>query len=886
MAEQIDAERRRLEAIRAGTENWRGWGPFVSERQWGTVREDYSANGDAWNYLPHDEARSRAYRWGEDGIAGFCDDRQLLCLSLALWNGRDSILKERLFGLNNGQGNHGEDVKEHYYYLDAVPSHAYGKMLYKYPQAAYPYQRLIDENARNGLNAREFELLDTGIFDEDRYFDVEVEYAKASPSDILMRVVVSNRGPDTASIHILPQASFRNIWSWSEEAAKPHMSEVRPGEVIGDHETLGGFALIFEAPDRLAFCDNDTNAFKLFGAQREANEYFKDGVNDFIVAGDESAINPDSRGTKAAGVYRREIPAGGAATVRVRLTLGAGRAGDFQDFDNMLEQRRKEADAFYAVVQAKVVDADLRRIQRQALAGMLWSKQFYHFDVEEWLTGDPRQPPPPKERLTGRNSGWRHLNAADIISVPDKWEYPWFAAWDLAYHSVAYSLVDPDLAKRQLLVLCRSWMMRPSGELPAYEWAFGDVNPPVQAWAALRVYENDRRWSGGAADTNFLERIFQKLMLNFTWWVNRKDAKGLNVFEGGFLGLDNIGVFNRSAPLPTGGHLQQSDGTAWMAMYCLNMLQIAIELGQYDVVYEDMATMYFEHFLLIARAMNGREGGVFGLWDETDDFYYDRLCMPDGSSFPMRIRSMVGLLALIAVAVIDGAALRRLPGVLRRMSYYRDSRSDLASLVSRWEDPGAEGAHLLAIARRYRMGKILGRMLDENEFLSPYGVRAVSRYHSERPYEFEYAGANYGVKYLPAESDSRLFGGNSNWRGPIWAPMNYLLIDSLRRFHRYYGDDVKIECPTGSGIALTLAEIADDLSRRMIALFARRSDGRRPVFGDYGKLQSDPHFRDYILFHEYFDGDNGRGLGASHQTGWTGLVANLIDELAAPRKGS
>ena len=885
MAEQIDPERRRLEAIRAGTENWRGWGPFVSERQWGTVREDYSANGDAWNYLTHDEARSRAYRWGEDGLAGFCDDRQLLCLTLALWNGVDPILKERLFGLDNAQGNHGEDAKELYYYLDALPSHAYGKMLYKYPQAAYPYQRLIDENARNGLNAREFELLDTGIFADDRYFDVEVEYAKASPNDILMRVVVSNRGPDTASIHILPQASFRNIWSWSDEVPKPHMSEVTPGEVIGDHETLGGFALAFETPDRLAFCDNDTNAVKLFGASREANQYFKDGVNDFIVAGDEAAINPDSRGTKVAGVYVREIPAWGAATVRVRLTLGTDRAGAFLDFDNVLAERRKDADAFYATVQSNVVNADLRLIQRQAFAGLLWSKQFYSFDVEEWLNGDPRQPPPPKERLTGRNSRWRHLNAADVISVPDKWEYPWFAAWDLAFHAVTGSLIDPDVAKRQLLLLCRSWMMRPSGELPAYEWAFGDVNPPVQAWAALRVYENDRRWSG-VADTNFLERIFQKLMLNFTWWINRKDSQGLNVFEGGFLGLDNIGVFNRSAPLPTGGHLQQSDGTAWMAMYCLNMLQIAIELGQYDVVYEDMATTYFEHFLYIARAMNGREGGVFGLWDETDEFYYDRLCMPDGSSFPMRVRSMVGLLALVAVSVVDGAALRRLPGVLRRMSYYRDSRSDLASLVSRWQDAGAEGAHLLAIARKYRMGKILRRMLDENEFLSPYGLRALSRDHLERPYDLEYAGATYQVKYVPAESDSRLFGGNSNWRGPIWAPMNYLLIDSLRRFHRYYGDDVKVECPTGSGIALTLAEIADDLSRRVIGLFTRNRDGRRPVFGDYAKLQSDPNFHDYVLFHEYFDGDTGRGLGASHQTGWTALVANMIAELATARKGS
>jgi hypothetical protein len=885
MADQPNPERRRLEASRAGTEHWRGWGPYVSERQWGTVREDYSANGDAWNYLPHDQARSRAYRWGEDGIAGFCDDRQLLCLSLGLWNGKDPILKERLFGLTNAEGNHGEDVKELYYYLDAVPSHAYGKMLYKYPQAAYPYQRLLDENARNGLTAREFEVIDTGIFDENRYFDVEVEYAKATPADILMRITVHNRGPGAASLHVLPQAWFRNTWSWSDEVGRPHMSELSPGQVAGDHEELGRFALSFETPDRLAFCDNDTNTLKIFGVG-EAGGYFKDAINEYIVGGDKAAINSESRGTKVAGVYHREIPVGGATVVRVRLSVGTASALGFQDFDAVVEQRRKEADGFYSEFQAGVADADLRLIQRQAFAGLLWSKQFYCYDVEEWLNGDPAQPPPPDERLSGRNSRWRHLNAADIISVPDKWEYPWFAAWDLAFHSVSYSLIDPDLAKRQLLLLSRSWMMNPSGELPAYEWSFGDVNPPVQAWAALQVYENDRRSSGGVGDTYFLERIFHNLMLNFTWWVNRKDAQGLNVFEGGFLGLDNIGVFNRSAPLPTGGHLQQSDGTAWMAMYCLNMLQIAVDLSENDGVYEDMATKFFEHFLYIARAMNGREGGVPGLWDDGDEFYYDRLCMPDGSSFPMQVRSMVGLLPLIAVAVVDGAVVRKLPGLLRRMRYFRDERSDLASLVSRYEDPGANGKHLLSLAQKFRMTKILGRMLDESEFLSPHGVRALSRIHLQRPYDFEYEGEDYRVKYLPAESDSRLFGGNSNWRGPIWAPMNFLLIDSLRRFHRYYGAEVKVECPTGSGVALSLGEIADDLSRRMIALFARGNDGRRPVFGDYAKLQSDPHFRDFVLFHEYFDGDDGRGLGASHQTGWTALVANLIDQLTTSRATS
>jgi len=878
MDEPINPERRRIEAARSGAEGWREWGPYVSERQWGTVREDYSENGDAWTYLPHDHARSRAYRWGEDGIAGFCDDRQLLCLSLALWNGKDPFLKERLFGLTNAQGNHGEDVKELYYYLDATPSHAYNRMLYKYPQGAFPYQRLVDENARRGLNDSEFELIDTGLFDEDRYFDIEVEYAKAGPRDILMRVTAHNRGPDTAAIHILPQAFFRNVWSWSDDRVRPKMSEQSRGEVLGEHAPLGRFALSFEAPDRLAFCDNDTNSMKLFGARSESS-FCKDGINDFIVEGREAAIHPEGRGTKVAGVYHRELPAGATATVRVRLTVGAEQTPGFAEFDPVMARRRQEADAFYAALQAGNADADARLVQRQAFAGMLWGKQHYRFDVEEWLDGDPRQPPPPEKRKSGRNSAWRHLNAADIISVPDKWEYPWFAAWDLAFHCVSFSLIDPDFAKRQLLLLSQSWMMHPNGQLPAYEWKFEDANPPVHAWASLRIYENDRRLTG-VADVAFLERIFQKLLLNFTWWVNRKDAQGLNVFEGGFLGLDNIGVFDRSAPLPTGGHILQSDGTAWMAMYCLNMLQIAVELGQHDDVYEDMATKFFEHFLYIARAMNGRALAGGGLWDDADNFYYDHLCMPDGSTLPMRVRSMVGLIPLFAVAVVDGAALRKLPGFLERMRYFHDERSDLAMLVSRWGDPGAAGNHLLSIARVFRMGKLLERMLDETEFLSSHGIRSLSRHHLDHPYDFEYQGTDHRVKYVAAESDSRLFGGNSNWRGPVWAPVNYLLIESLRRFHAYYGADFKIECPTGSGVRMTLAEIADLLSRRLIALFLRAEDGRRPVFGDNAKLQADPHFRDLILFHEYFDGDTGRGLGASHQTGWTGLVANLIDQLA------
>ena len=877
----VDPERQRLDAMRGGAQDWRRWGPYVSERQWGTVREDYSADGDAWGYVTHDQARSRTYRWGEDGIAGFCDDRQLLCLSLALWNGQDPILKERLFGLTNQQGNHGEDVKELYYYVDAVPSHAYGRMVYKLTQAAYPYQHLIDENARrNGTTAREFELIDTGLFDQDRYFDIEVAYAKAAPDDILMRVTAHNRGPETAPIHILPQACFRNVWSWSDDYARPEMQELSRGEVSGTHDQLGGFALRFEAPDRLAFCDNDTNIPKVFGSPGLPG-YCKDGINDFIVHGREDAINPASRGTKVAGVYHRDVPAGGSVVVRVRLHAGTEQMPDFSDFDAVVDQRRQEADAFYAALQAGIADADMRLVQRQAFAGLLWSKQFYCYDVAEWLDGDPRQPPPPEQRKTARNSAWRHLSANDIISMPDKWEYPWFAAWDLGFQCVSLSLIDPDFAKQQLLLLGQVWMMHPNGELPAYEWSFGDVNPPVQAWAALRVYENDRRWSGGAGDTAFLERMFHKLLLNFTWWVNRKDSQGLNIFEGGFLGLDNIGIFDRSAPLPNGGTIEQSDGTAWMATYCLNMLNIALELARHDRVYEDMAAKFFEHLLYIAQAMAGRDGSGSGLWDETDNFYYDKLCMPDGSTIPMRIRSMVGLIPLFAVAVVDGAILQALPGFNERLRYFREEHSDLAMLVSRWDEPGADGRHLLSLARVFRMTRLLERMLDESEFLSPHGVRALSRHYLDHPYEFAWDGVRRRMKYLPAESDSRLFGGNSNWRGPIWMPVNFLLVESLRRFHAYYGDEFTVECPVGSGQRRTLDQVADDLSRRLLGLFLRDQDGHRPVFGDYAKLQTDPHFRDLILFHEYFDGDTGRGLGASHQTGWTGLVVNLIDQLTA-----
>jgi hypothetical protein len=883
MPRAIDAEKRRIEESRKGTKNWRRWGPYLSERQWGTVREDYSPGGTAWDYLSHDQARSRAYRWGEDGIAGFSDDRQLLCLSIALWNGRDPILKERLFGLTNGEGSHGEDVKELYYYLDAVPSYAYARMLYKLPQAAYPYQWLIDENARRrGSAAMEFELIDTGIFDGDRYFDVEVEYAKADVDDVLMRVTVHNRGPENASIHILPQAWFRNIWSWSADAEKPSLKDQGDGNVIAKHAQLGEFRIHFERADRLLFCDNETNFHRLFGLSA-APGHFKDAFHEYVVHDNAEAVNAAGEGTKVAGLYLREIPAGGSTTIRVRLSAGEKRPSGFDGFDDVFTRRVAQANVFYAALQRSIVDEDMRRIQRQAFAGMLWNKQFYDFNVQHWLDGDPGQPPPPENRKHGRNSDWRHFIVADIISMPDKWEYPWFAAWDLAFHCVTLSLIDPDFSKEQLLLLCEVWLMHPNGELPAYEWAFGDVNPPVHAWAAMRVFENDRDQSG-TADLAFLARVFHKLLLNFTWWVNRKDPQGLNIFEGGFLGLDNIGVFDRSRPLPTGGSIEQSDGTAWMAMFCLNMFRMSIELSRRDPVYEDMAIKFLEHFLYIARAMTdmGKQG--IGLWDDADNFFYDVLSMPSGHKIPMRLRSMVGLIPLFAVGVIEQDVIDKHPRLWANIERYRRQRPDLVALVSRWNEEGVEGRRLFALARVFRMTKILRRLLDETEFLSPYGVRALSRSYLDNPYDFEYQGIHYGVKYLPGESDGGLFGGNSNWRGPIWMPVNYLLIENLRRFHQFYGDRLKVECPTGSGTMLTLDEIADELCRRLINIFRRDADGRRPVFGGYGKFQRDPNFKDYILFHEYFHGDNGRGCGASHQTGWTGLVVNLIDQLAAEQR--
>jgi hypothetical protein len=876
MPATITPEEQRLAEANERRAAWRKWGPYVSERQWGTVREDYSADGDAWNYFPHDHARSRAYRWGEDGIGGFCDAKQQLCMAVALWNGKDPILKERMFGLSNREGNHGEDVKELYYYLDAVPTYSYAGMLYKYPQAAFPYDLLVQENARRDRRQPEFEIIDTGIFDADRYFDVDIEYAKADAEDILLRVTVTNRGPEEAAIHVLPQVWFRNTWSWFTDKAKPSL-ERAGDDVVAAHEMLGAYTIHFERPDEIKFCENETNAARLYGRE-ETGRLHKDGFHDYLVGGAKHAVG-SHKGTKVAGIYRRTVAAGASTTIRVRLNLGPTKPTPFDDFERIFSLRKSEADAFYAGLQSKVVDEDLRRIQRQAFAGILWSKQYFYYDVTEWLDGDPAQPRPASARHRGRNSGWVHATMEDVVSMPDKWEFPWFAAWDWAFHLVTLALVDLEDAKHQLILLGQSWYMHPNGQLPAYEWNFSDVNPPVQAWAALRLYEEERR-RNGKGDRKFLERIFTKLLLNFTWWVNRKDPRGLNVFEGGFLGMDNIGVFDRSGPLPVDGMQVQSDGTSWMAMYSLNMLRIAIELAQENDAYQDIATKFFEHFLMIGGAMTNLGGKGLSLWDDTDNFFYDWLVMGDGQATPMRVRSLVGLIPAFAVETIEADLLKNLPSFTRQRDWYLRYRPKLAVLVSRVNTPGADDTRLLAIARAFRASKVLGRVLDKNEFLSDYGIRSLSRYHLDHPYVFESGSfRSSAVRYVPAESDSDLFGGNSNWRGPIWMPMNYLFIESVNKFAKFYGDSFRVECPVGSGATLSLKEIADDLRNRTINIFRRDANGRRAVFGTYEKMQTDPHFRDYLLFHEYYDGDTGRGLGASHQTGWSALVANMIAEL-------
>ncbi len=868
-----NAEEVRLTESNERTEDWRRWGPYVSERAWGTVREDYSSDGSAWDYFPHDHARSRAYRWNEDGIAGISDRHQNLCFSIALWNGNDPILKERLFGLTGSEGNHGEDVKEIYYYLDSTPTHSYMKYLYKYPHAAFPYGRLINENRDRSKTEGEFELIDTGLFDEDRYFDVFVEYAKADVEDILVKVTVANRGPEAASIHVLPAAWFRNTWTWSGEAANCGMHKVKD-DVIGiESDDLGKRWLYCDGSNDLLFTENETNNELLFGCENQTS-YVKDGINNYVVNSMTDSVNPAQTGTKAAAQFILDIPAGESKTVRLRLSdINLAKSSDaFKEFDAIFAKRIAEADEFYSAIVPAELSVDEKNVQRQAFAGMLWSKQFYHYDVDQWLEGDSNQPKPPEDRKKGRNNEWRHLNNADVISMPDKWEYPWYAAWDLAFHCIPISLVDAEFAKEQLILMLREWYMHPNGQIPAYEWAYGDVNPPVHAWAALRVYQIDKKKSG-KGDTKFLARIFQKLMLNFTWWVNRKDSEGMNVFEGGFLGLDNIGVFDRSQPLPTGGKLAQSDGTSWMAMYCLNLLAIALELAVTDDSYEDVATKFWEHFVYIADAMNnfGQEG--ISLWSDDDGFYYDVLHIHGGINMPLKVRSMVGLIPLFAVTTIDTETLKALPDFKERFDWFIKNRPNLTVNV---EKKGER--HLLSIAYRERLEKVLKVMLDENEFLSPHGIRALSRFHKDDPYVLFVNGSEHRVDYEPAESSSGLFGGNSNWRGPIWFPVNYLLIESLQKFHHFYGDDLKVECPTGSGNMMNLWEVSQELSRRMSRIFLQDADGKRPVFLNSEKFQTDKHFRDNILFYEYFHGDNGSGVGASHQTGWTGLVAKLLQQ--------
>jgi hypothetical protein len=846
------------------------WGPYLSERQWGTVREDYSANGDAWSYLAHDDARHRVYRWGEDGIAGICDREQRLCLALAFWNGKDPILKERLFGVNNYEGNHGEDVKELYYYLDAVPDSSYLKMLYKYPQREFPYAVLVDENRKRGRNAPEFELLDTDAFAENRYWDIFAEYAKAADDDILLLITVHNRGPEQADLLLMPHLWFRNTWSWGYPAVKPRLS-LRDGAIHTAHPELGEYTLHLENNPPLLFCENETGS--------------KGAFHEWVVHGNTGAVNGEQAGTKAAALYALQIPGGGKAEIRARLT--AGRPADpFESFGAIMTARRSDADAFYAELQEGIECQDARDVQRQAFAGLLWNRQFYYYDVPQWLAGDPAMPPPPPERQNGRNCEWISLNNYDVISMPDKWEYPWYAAWDLGFHTVALSLIDPEFAKEQLVLLMREWYMHPNGQFPAYEWNFSDVNPPVHAWAAWRVFTIDRKREqrkepSYAGDLWFLERVFHKLLLNFTWWVNRKDATGRNIFQGGFLGLDNVGVFDRSKPLPTGGTLNQSDGTSWMAMYCLNMLTIALELAQFDHVYEDIATKFFEHFLGIAAAMTNLGGKGVSLWDEQDEFFYDVLTLPSREIVPLKVRSIVGLIPLFAVETLEPAVIDQLPDFKERMRWYLMNRPDLASLVSRWNEPGVGELHLLSLLRGHRMKRLFKRMLDPAEFLSDFGVRSLSQYHLDHPYVFQRDAAWETVRYLPAESDSGLFGGNSNWRGPIWFPVNFLIIESMQKFHHYYGDDFKIECPTGSGQYVTIDQAAAELTHRLSRLFLRDAQGRRAASGDRDLVQNDPNFRDYIEFYEYFCGDTGRGCGASHQTGWTSLVAKLL----MPRAG-
>jgi hypothetical protein len=877
-------EQQRLAEDAARTQNWKRWGPYLSERQWGTVREDYSADGDAWNYLPHDEARSRAYRWGEDGLLGWTDRECRLCFALSLWNGRDPILKERLFGLSNPQGNHGEDVKECYFYLDATPTCSYAKALYKYPQAAFPYEALVEENGRRGRGVPEYELQDTGLFDQGRYFDVFAEYAKAGPDDTCIRLTLCNRGPEAATLHVLPNVWFRNTWTWGctyEESCwlKPKLQQQNATAVSGSQTTLGEFRFEIETPAPWLFTENETNNALLFKAQ-DVCPYVKDAFHEYVINGRTAVVNPDNHGTKAAAWYRLDIPAQGSVTLRMRLVSAATAggeipAGGFGDFDQVFAARIAEADQFYETRYSPVITAEQRNVVRQAYAGLLWSKQYYHYVVREWLDGDTLTPKPPAARLKGRNADWRHVFTNDVISMPDKWEYPWFAAWDLAFHMLPLSRLDPEFAKQQLILFLREWYMHPNGALPAYEWNFSDVNPPVHAWACWRVYKIAGR--EGGRDVLFLERTFQKLLLNFTWWVNRKDINGKQVFGGGFLGLDNISLFDRSQPLPTGEYLSQADGTAWMAFYCGTMLSIALELARTMPAYEDIASKFFEHFVQIVDAMNTL-GGT-GLWNEEDGFYYDQVTL-DHQVIPLRVRSLVGLVPLLAVEVLDQQTIETLPGFRKRMRWFIHNRPDLSQHISYLDRKSDSGdrcvQRLLAVPSKERLIRVLHYVLDENEFLSPHGIRSVSRAYMNNPYALNLNGRDYRIDYEPGESTNNLFGGNSNWRGPVWMPINYLLIEALERYYHFYGDDLKVECPVGSGKYLNLLEVARELATRLARIFLPNESGHRPCFDGDDRFAKDPHWQGLLWFHEYFHGDTGRGLGATHQTGWTALIARCM----------
>ncbi len=868
----------RMEEVRLGKTPWRHWGPYLSERQWGTVREDYSANGDAWEYFPHDHARSRAYRWGEDGIAGISDDSQQLCFALALWNGKDPILKERLFGLTGKEGNHGEDVKEYYFYLDNLPSHAYMKYLYKYPQGAYPYEDLVETNRKRNRKEFEYELLDTGIFNENRYFDIFVEYAKSSADEIFIRITAANRGQESAKLYLLPTLWFRNTWSWSEDSAKPSLTAESKQVIKASHPSLGNYRLYCQGADALLFTENETNNQRLFNSANDT-PFVKDAFHEFLIHSKKDAVNPKSIGTKAAAQYALNVEGGKTAVIKLCLTKREGPDLFGKSFDELFTTRKNEADAFYKRVTPYPLSEDMRNVQRQAFAGLLWNKQHYHYPVVKWLYGDPAEPKPSERRMEGRNHHWQNLDASDIFSMPDKWEYPWFAAWDLAFHTISLAMIDPEFAKKQLILLTREWYMAPDGQIPAYEWSFGDVNPPVHAWAALRIYEIENT-AYGRKDRVFLERMFQKLVINFTWWVNRKDSTGKNIFEGGFLGLDNIGAFDRSLGPPLHGTYEQPDGTGWMGMYCLNLLEIALELSKENSTYEDMATKFFEHFIAIADAINNIAFVKEGLWDSEEGFYYGLLIQPDGNLMRLKQDNLTGVVPLFAVSTNSRKEDGQYPFYRKRFDWFVKNKPHMVEHIANIHKLNTEKQILLAFAGEVKLTKILKKVLDEEQFFSPHGIRSVSKKLAANPFTVTLGGQTFRLDYEPAEGTTPIFGGNSNWRGPIWFPLNYLLIESLQKFHYYYRDDLKVECPAGSGNMSNLWDVSTEITRRLIGIFLKDKDGKRPVYGGMEKFQNDPHWKDYLLFHEYFHGDNGAGLGASNQTGWTGLVAKLIHQYA------